>query len=91
MSQTQTRFIRPEGEGQWGVYSGGSDPWHRKGTITAEGDGFRARFRDCDPGDLGLFDGITDAALAMIEAGREESRIIQGQVAYERAHGFSTD
>ena len=87
-----TRFIRPESEGTWGVYTGGSESWHRKGTITLENGQYRAIFRDIPKhGDLGLHATLKDAALAMVEAGREESRIINDQLAYERAHGWSTD
>lgn len=86
------RFLRPEGEGQWGVFTGGSDPWYRKGTVTAESGQYRAIFRDVPiHGDLGLFDTLQAAGEAMVKAGREESRVIQQQVAYERANGFSTD
>lgn len=85
------RFCRPEGEGKWGVYTGGRQPWYRKGTITAEDGRFRARFRDCDPGDQGLFDTLQLAAEAMVEAGKDEGQAIREQVAMEDANGWTHD
>lgn len=86
------RFIRPEGEGTWGVFIGGSESWFRKGTITLEDGRYRAMFRDVPiHGDLGLYDTLTGAALAMADASKVEGEVIAEQVAEARAHGWTLD
>lgn len=81
--------VREVAEG-WEVYTDGKESWYRKGTITVTGDGtFVAKFR-------GRYDAGTHATLdlaveAIRDAGRREAEALRGQIAYERAHGWSTD